>query len=161
MQAALHALRFDFRAKVHGAIVFNLYRGRWRLILFVNVLEVLGIAGVLSNILNVDRNVELNLARLSPVFIADLLDNGDFSIGLCACRVEPHVDLTIYFAGRPVLNLGARWNGVAVGNVVALAITPKLPAMKRALNGLAHDLSVNTQVRTQVWTKSIVHPCLA
>ena len=64
------------------------------------------------------------------------------------CGVEPHVDLTIYFAGRPVLNLGARWNGVAVGNVVALAITAKLPAVKRALNGLAYDLSVDTQVRT-------------
>ena len=33
--------------------------------------------------------------RAQSVFIADLLDNGDFSIGLCACRVEPHVDLTI------------------------------------------------------------------
>ena len=104
MQAALHALRFNFRAKVHGAIVFNFYRGRWRLILFVNVLEVLGIAGVLGNILNVDRNIELNLARLSPVFIADLLDNGD-SLSGSARWVEPHVDLTIHFAGRPVLTL--------------------------------------------------------
>ena len=148
MQSALHTLRFDFRAKVHGAIVFNFYRGRWRLILFVNVLEVLGIAGVLGNILNVDRNIELNLARFSPVFIADLLDNRDFSIGLCTGGVEPHIDLTIYFAGRPVLHLSARWNGVAVGNVIALAITTKLPAVKRALNGLAYDLSVDTQVRT-------------
>ena len=125
----------------------QLYRGRWRLILFVNVLEVLGIAGVLGNILNVDRNIELNLARLSPVFIADLLDNGtslsgSAPVGGTTCRSH---HLLRWSASS---DLGARWNGVAVGNVVALAITAKLPAVKRALNGLAYDLSVDTQMRT-------------
>ena len=112
----------------------------------MNVLEVLGIAGVLSNILNVDRNIEFDLAGLSPVFIADLLNNGDFSIWLRACGVKPHVDLTIDLAGRPVLDFRARRNGVAVGNLIALTVATKLPAVKRALNGLAYDLSVDTQV---------------
>ena len=147
MQAALHALRFNFRAKVHGAIVFNLYRGRWRLILFVNVLEVLGIAGVLGNILNVDRNIELNLARFSqfssPICsITGTSLSGSAPVGGTTCRSH---HLLRWSASS---ELGTRWNGVAVGNVIALAITAKLPAVKQALNGLAYDLSVDTQMRT-------------
>ena len=131
------------------------------MILLVHVLEMFRVAGVLSDILNVHRNVEFNLARFSPVLITDLLDYWDFAVRLSPCGVEPHINLAVYFAGRPVLYFGTGWNRVAVRDVVALAVAAELPAVERTLDRFANHFAVDTQMRAEVWTERIVNPSLA
>ena len=114
------------------------------MILLVHVLEVFRVTGVLGDILNVHRNIEFNLARFGPVLITDLLDDGDFTVWLSPCGVEPHINLAVYFAGRPVLHLGTGWNRVAVRDVVALTVATELPAVERTLDRLTHHLAVDT-----------------
>ena len=161
MKAAFHALCFDFGAEVNSTIVLNSDGGRWRLILLVHVLEVFRVTGVLGDILNVHRNVEFDLARFGPVLITDLLNDGDFTVWLSPCGVEPHVNFTVYFAGRPVLHLGAGWNRVAVRDVVALTVATELPAVERTLDRFTHHFAVDAQMRTEVRAKGIVNPSLA
>ena len=129
--------------------------------MLVHVLEVFRVTGVLGDILNVHRNVEFNLARFGPVLVTDLLDNGDFTVGLSACGVKPHVDFAIHFAGRPVLYLGTGWNRVAVRDVVTLTVATELPAVEWTLDRLTDHFAVNAQVRTEVRAKGIVNPSLA
>ena len=104
------------------------------MILLVHVLEVFRIAGIFSDILNMNRYVELYLPWLGPVFVTNLFDHRNRSVGLGTCWVKPHVNLTVDFGGRPVLNLGTRRNRFAVRNMIALPVPTELPAVKRALD---------------------------
>ena len=131
------------------------------MILLVHVLEVFRVAGVLGDILNVHRNVEFNLAWFGPVLITDLFNDGDFTVRLRPCGVEPHINFAVYFAGRPVLYFGAGWNRVAVRDVVALTVATKLPAVERTLDRLTNHFAVDAQMRTEVGAKGIVNPSLA
>ena len=131
------------------------------MILLVHVLEVLRVTGVLGDILNVHRDVELDLAWFGPVFITYLFNDGDFTVRLRPCWVEPHVNFAVYFAGRPVLYLGTGWNRVAVWDVIALTVATELPAVEWTLDRLTDHFAVNAQVRTEVRAKGIVNPSLA
>ena len=125
--------------------------------MLVHVLEMLRVAGVLSNILNMDWDVELYLPRLGPVLVTNLLDDRNITIGFGACWVEPHIDLAIRLAGYPVLHLGSGRDGLAVGNVLAAAVGAKLPAVERALNDFADYFAVNAQMRSKVGAVGIVN----
>ena len=131
------------------------------MILLVHVLEVLRVTGVFGDILNVHGDVELDLAWFGPVFVADLLDDGDFTVWFSPRGVEPHVNFAVYFAGGPVLHLGARWNRVAVRDVVALTVTTELPAVERTLDRFTNHFAVDAQVRTEVGAKGIMNSSFA
>jgi hypothetical protein len=91
------------------------------------------------------------------MLIANLLNDGHFAIGVSACGMEPHVNFAIYLADRPVLYLRTGGNRLAVRDVVTLPITAELPAVEGALDRLANDFTVNTQMRAEVRTEGVMH----
>ena len=61
---------------MNRTVILDGDRGGRCLILLMHILKVLGVTRIFSNILNVNRDVELYLTGLSPVFVTDLGDNG-------------------------------------------------------------------------------------